>query len=88
MADFNEINNALNNEEVEEEKAIVKVELVTLSGLQNYEVEEGTTIREFKEAHGLSADVKIVDEDGDVLRADDEITDDISLFTSTPKKNG
>lgn len=87
MANFDEINNALNSEEAEE-KEMVSVELVTLSGIQNYEVEEGTTVKDFKAAHGLSSDVKIVDEDGDVLRADDTIDDDISLFISTPKKNG
>jgi len=89
MANFNDINETLNNtREVEEEKETCSIELVTLSGVQNYEVEEGTTIREFKEAHGLSSDVKIVDEDGDVLRANDIIAEDMSLFISTPKKNG
>lgn len=87
MTNFNEINEALNNETVEE-KDTITVELVTLSGLQTYEVEEGTTIRQFKEAHGLSSDVKIVSEDGDVLRANDVIEEDMSLFISTPKKNG
>lgn len=88
MANFNDINETLSNNRVEEEKDTYSIELVTLSGVQNYEVEEGTTIRQFKEAHGLSSDVKIVDEDGDVLRANDVIDDDMSLFISTPKKNG
>lgn len=87
MANFNEINEALNNETTEA-KDTVTVELVTLSGLQTYEVVEGTTIKQFKDAHGLSNDVKIVSEDGDVLRYNDVIEEDMSLFISTPKKNG
>lgn len=87
MANFNEINEALNNETTEA-KDTVTVELVTLSGLQTYEVVEGTTIKQFKETHGLSNDVKIVSEDGDVLRCNDVIEEDMSLFISTPKKNG
>lgn len=72
----------------EEEKATFSIELVTLSGVQNCEAEEGTSIASFKEAHGLSKDTKIVDEDGDVLTNTDEIVADMTLYVSAPKKNG
>lgn len=86
MVDFNRVNDALENG-VEDEKEEVKIELVTLSGIQNYTIEAGMTVKEFKEAHDLD-DVKIVDEDGDVMRSNDVFEEDGKYFTSTPKKNG
>ena len=82
MANFNEIQNELNNS-----NDTVKVELITLSGVQNLEVEEGMTIREFKEANNLDG-MKIVDADGDVMNANDTIDYDTQFFVSAPKKNG
>ena len=86
MVDFNRVNDALENG-VEDEKEEVKIELITLSGIQNYTIEAGMTVKEFKEAHDLD-DVKIVDEDGDVMRSNDIFEEDGKYFTSTPKKNG
>lgn len=86
MVDFNRVNDALENG-VEDEKEEVKIELITLSGIQNYTIEAGMTVKEFKEAHDLD-DVKIVDEDGDVMRSNDVFKEDGKYFTSTPKKNG
>lgn len=86
MVDFNRVNDALENR-VEDEKEEVKIELITLSGIQNYTIEAGMTVKEFKEAHDLD-DVKIVDEDGDVMRSNDIFEEDGKYFTSTPKKNG
>lgn len=86
MVDFNRVNDALENE-VENEREEVEIELITLSGVQNYTIEAGMTVKEFKEAHGLD-DVKIVDEDGDVMRSNDVFEEDGKYFTSTPKKNG
>lgn len=86
MVDFNRVNDALENG-VEDEKEEVKIELITLSGIQNYTIEAGMTVKEFKEAHDLD-DVKIVDEDGDVMRSNDVFEEDGKYFTSTPKKNG
>lgn len=86
MVDFNRVNDALENG-VEDEKEEVKIELITLSGIQNYTIEAGMTVKEFKEAHDLD-NVKIVDEDGDVMRSDDVFEEDGKYFTSTPKKNG
>lgn len=86
MVDFNRVNDALENG-VEDEKEEVKIELITLSGIQNYTIEAGMTVKEFKDAHGLE-DVKIVDEDGDVMRSNDVFEEDGKYFTSTPKKNG
>lgn len=85
MVDFNRVNDALENEANEAEE--VKIELITLSGIQNYTIEAGMTVKEFKEAHDLD-DVKIVDEDGDVMRSNDVFEEDGKYFTSTPKKNG
>lgn len=86
MVDFNRVNDALENG-VEDEKEEVKIELITLSGIQNYTIEASMTVKEFKDAHGLE-DVKIVDEDGDVMRSNDVFEEDGKYFTSTPKKNG
>lgn len=85
MVDFNRVNDALENEANEAEE--VKIELITLSGIQNYTIEAGMTVKEFKEAHDLD-DVKIVDENGDVMRSNDVFEEDGKYFTSTPKKNG
>ncbi len=87
MVDFREINESLENSEERDAEDLVKVELITLSGLQEYEVEEGMTIKEFKEKHNLN-EVKIVNEDGDVMRNNDIIECDSQFFISTPKKNG
>lgn len=86
MVDFNRVNDALENG-VEDEKEEVKIELITLSGIQNYTIEAGMTVKEFKDAHDLD-DVKIVNEDGDVMRSNDVFEEDGKYFTSTPKKNG
>lgn len=85
MVDFNRVNDALENESNEAEE--VKIELITLSGIQNYTIEAGMTVKEFKDAHDLD-DVKIVNEDGDVMRSNDVFEEDGKYFTSTPKKNG
>lgn len=86
MVDFNDIQNQLNNDSVEE-KDTVTVELITLSGVQNLEVEEGMTIKEFKETNNLDG-MKIVNEDGDVMNNNDTIDFDSQFFISAPKKNG
>ena len=86
MVDFNRVNDALENG-VEDEKEEVKIELITLSGIQNYTIEAGMTVKEFKDAHDLD-DVKIVNEDCDVMRSNDVFEEDGKYFTSTPKKNG
>ena len=85
MVDFNRVNDALENGADESEE--VKIELITLSGIQNYTIEAGMTVKEFKDAHDLD-DVKIVNEDGDVMRSNDVFEEDGKYFTSTPKKNG
>ena len=86
MVDFNRVNDALENG-VEDEKEEVKIELITLSGIQNYTIEAGVTVKEFKETYDLD-NVKIVNEDGDVMRSNDLFEADGKYFTSTPKKNG
>lgn len=65
----------------------ITVELVTLSGRQKIEAEEGQTVKEFKEANGLNG-TRIIDQNGAVLRDVDTISEGMQLFVSTPKKNG
>ena len=86
MVDFNRVNDALENG-VEDEADEITVELITLSGVQTYAIEAGTSVQNFKDAHGLN-DMKIVNEDGDVMRNSDVFEEDGKYFTSTPKKNG
>lgn len=71
---------ALNQNEVE-------VEIVTLAGIEKVTADEGTTVKDFKEAHGLVG-TKIIDENSNPLRDSDVIREGMQLFVSTPKKNG
>lgn len=91
MGNFDNIDEELTNpvmEEEEQEESLFEVELVTLSGVKKHEVREGQTIAEFKDAMGLARNTKVVDEDGDVLRNEDIIDNDMTLYISAPKKNG
>ena len=65
----------------------IQVEVVTLSGTNTYDVEEGTTVGAFKTAHGLSG-YKAISGDNVVLKDSDVLEDDIQLIISSPKKNG
>lgn len=76
MVDFN----ALNSDEVE-------VQLVTISGVETLTVDEGMTIKEFKEQNGLNG-TRIIDENSTPLRDSDVVREGMQLFVSTPKKNG
>ena len=78
--DINAVNNALNTENV-------KVSIVSLGGVNDYEISAGTTVRELKSRYGLS-DMKIVTGDGSVLSDTDTISSDTQLYVSTPKRNG
>lgn len=69
------------------EPETVQVEIVTLSGVRTVEATDGMTVKEFKEANGLSG-TKIIDEDSNLLRDNDTISDGMQLYISTPKKNG
>ena len=66
----------------------VKVELVTLAGRRDYQVEEGTTIATLRELYGLQG-TKILDATTNSLMKDsDVITGDVQLIVTNPKKNG
>lgn len=80
---MSEINDALNQPEVQN----VTVSLVTLAGVETKVINEGTSIREFKNTYNLQG-TKIVDEDGNTLSDNDVISEDMELFVSAPKKNG
>lgn len=82
--DINAINSSLNTENA---PASIKVTLVSLGGVQDYDLTAGITVREFKSRNGLS-DMKIVTADGTALSDTDTISGDVQLFVSTPKKNG
>lgn len=68
-------------------KSTVQVEVVTLSGTNTYDVEEGTTVGAFKEAHGLNG-YKVISGDNELLKDSDVLEDDVQLIVSSPKKNG
>lgn len=74
---------ALNEPEVRE----FEVELVTLAGVTKKTVTEGMTVKQFKEANDLVG-TKMIDEDSNVLRDSDELSEDMQIYVSTPKKNG
>lgn len=82
--DINAINSSLNTDN---EPTSIKVTLVSLGGVQDYDLTSGITVREFKSRNGLS-DMKIVTADGTALSDTDTISGDVQLFVSTPKKNG
>lgn len=85
MADFNQINESLNNNESVNTTA--RVTITSLGGVNNYDITPGTTVRELKSRYGL-ADMKIVNAEGVALMDADTITGDVQLFVSTPKRNG
>lgn len=85
MADFNQINESLNNNASVNTTA--KVTITSLGGVNNYEITPGTTVRELKSRYGLG-DMKIVNAEGIALADADQITGDVQLFVSTPKRNG
>lgn len=64
-----------------------EVEVVTLSGTDKYEVTEGMTVGQFKDAHGLTGFV-VIDEDSERLNDSDLLREDMQLIVSKPKKNG
>lgn len=84
--DINAVNNAL-NANTTAAPATAKVSIVSLGGVNDYEITSGTTIRDLKARYGL-ADMKIVTGDGTVLNDSDTISSDIQLYVSTPKRNG
>ena len=86
MADFNQINNSLNNN-TPAASSVAKVTITSLGGVNNYDITPGTTIRELKSHYGLG-DMKIVNAEGVALIDADQITGDVQLFVSTPKRNG
>lgn len=69
------------------ESAEIQVELVTLAGVEKITATEGMTVKEFKEANNLVG-TKMIDDNSDVLRDSDTLTEGMQIYVSTPKKNG
>jgi len=69
------------------ESAEIQVELVTLAGVEKITATEGMTVKEFKEANNLVG-TKMIDDNSEVLRDSDTITEGMQIYVSTPKKNG
>lgn len=69
------------------ESAEIQVELITLAGVEKITATEGMTVKEFKEANNLVG-TKMIDDNSDVLRDSDTITEGMQIYVSTPKKNG
>ena len=84
--DINAVNNALNNNTTAA-PSTAKVSIVSLGGVNDYEITTGTSVRELKTKYGLT-DMKIVTGDGAVLSDNDTISSDVQLYVSTPKRNG
>ena len=84
--DINAVNNALNNA-APAAASTAKVSIVSLGGVNDYEITAGTSVRELKTRYGLT-DMKIVTGDGTVLSDNDTISSDVQLYVSTPKRNG
>lgn len=83
---FEDIANTLENG-AEATPENVEISLVTLAGVRNYTVVEGTTVAEFKRANDLAGS-KLSDEDGNLLRDTDILEEDMEIFVSAAKKNG
>lgn len=66
----------------------VKVELVTLAGRRDYEVEEGTTIATLRELYGLEGTKILNSATNSLMKDSDVITGDTQLIVTNPKKNG
>lgn len=71
-----------------EAKPEVKVQIVTVGGHDDYEVEEGITVKELREIAGLNSNVKMIDENNKVLSDRDTITSDTQIFASPAKQLG
>ena len=66
----------------------VKVELITLAGRKNYQVEEGTTIATLRERYGLSGTKILNAATNSLMKDSDVITSNTQLIVTNPKKNG
>lgn len=77
---YSRINDNLNN-------SSAKVSVISLAGVNEYEITAGMTVGEFKARYGLEG-TKVVTEAGDTLENNAILNNDIQIFISTPKKNG
>ena len=78
--DYSRISESLNNE-------TIKVSVVSLGGVNAYDVTAGMTVSAFKAKYGLEG-TKIVNENGDTLDNSTVLSRNMQVFVSTPKKNG
>ena len=82
--DYSSINNALNSSAA---PATAKISIISLGGVNEYEITAGMTVGDFKARHGLDG-TKVVDQAGNTLENNAILSADTQLFVSTPKKNG
>lgn len=84
--DYSQINNALNTT-TPAAPATAKISIVSLGGVNEYEISAGMTVGDFKMRYGLDG-TKVVDQAGNTLENNAVLSQDAQLFVSTPKKNG
>lgn len=65
----------------------IQVQIVTLNSVEDIDVTSATTVKELKAQLGLT-NAKLIDEDSNLLRDGDTLTDGMQIYVSTPKKNG
>ena len=65
----------------------IDINVVTLGGVNPIKIESGSTVSTLRYVANLSSSVKVVTEDGNILKDSDMIVDSCSLFISVPKQN-
>lgn len=64
----------------------ITVELVTVNEVKPVEIKEGATVKDLKQTLGL-VNVKIIDEESNLLKDADVLENGTQYYVSTPKKN-
>ena len=72
----------------QEETREVELRIVSVGKSLKIKANTGSTIGEILDENELGENVKITDRQGNVLSEDYEVTDNMDLFLSVPKKNG
>ena len=73
---------------VDGETREVELRIVSVGKSLKIKAQSGSTIGEILDDNELGENVKITDRQGNVLSEDYEVTDNMDLFLSVPKKNG
>ena len=81
--DLNRINEEINRQPEAE------ITVASLSGIEKYTVEEGTTVADFREANEISNATKLITADTQrTLKNTDVLTAGMQIVMTTSKKNG